>query len=263
MAINANVSFYSVVDDLRQIDKILYQYIHSFLEQNALFRCFSSTEEQFLQNPFHLFRRSVWKQKLRSLNRKDLCQWPDFTFTNPQLQKDWQEQLFSSWQGMLKSWPTSVFYLPEGITFSKQSFQAFLCALVAWEEEQIQEGFCPRIQLFLSQTGLDDESAESLAQALNRLQTVSHLDLKQNQISSKGARALSKALKASASLEVLDLHGNPICEKGSESLASMLLNNRSLKFLSLNTESITAQVAKIFEAVRAENSVIEELDIWR
>lgn len=263
MAIDASICFYQVFEDLKQIDKTLYQYIHSFLAQNSFWDCLSPIRKDCLENPFHLFRRSVWKQKLCSLNRKDLCQWPDFSFENPQLQQDWQEQLFQSWKGMLKTWPTSVFYLPDGISFSKQSFKAFLRSLVAWEQEQISEGLSPQIRLFLSKTGLDDDDILSLVEALQSLETMTHLDLRQNKIGSRGAIALSGFLENSHSLEVLDLYGNPICERGAHSLADALKDNRSLKFLSLSTEAVSSKAAKAFENVRVENFVLEELDIWR
>lgn len=220
-----------------------------------------------VQKEFIGFCQSVWKQKFGACSREELCQavmphhWGSVHFSK--IQKLWWKELALAWEKIISTYPTFVLYFREGAKFSKDSLEAFITALKNCETEEFMNGGSPQISLFLGNNGIDDEGACLLAQAMNSLETLVHLDLKNNQIGERGTIALAEALKENESLKVLDLSANRVSENGGIALAQALEKNVSLKSLSLSTEQVSVKVAKSFEIACSQNTVIENLDIWK
>lgn len=218
-----------------------------------------------LQENFHKFRRTVWRDRLQRLSRKELAQaaldsgWKNDVW---EYYQDWFEELVCAWELMVGRYPTFVLYFEEDCRFTAESLKAFVTALKRLEEKELGSGYVPRISLFLGGNAIDDEGAVILSQAMGSLKTLAHLDLKNNQIGEKGVKALAQSLHYSDDIKVLDLSRNAIPESAVLDLAKALGVNRSLKCLSLSTDCVSVRAAKAFEMYSKENQVLEHLDIW-
>ena len=110
-------------------------------------------------------------------------------------------------------------------------------------------------------SGIDDEGAKLLADALQQNRTLTSLNLAGNQIGDEGAKALAEALTQNRTLTSLSLGANNIGAEGVKALADALKQNRTLTNLDLGANNIGAEGAKEMAGALQQNRTLTSLDL--
>ena len=110
-------------------------------------------------------------------------------------------------------------------------------------------------------TGISDDGAVALAQALHHNSTIQELDLSNNSISDAGAVALAQALHHNSTMKELYLSNNSISDAGAVALAQALHHNSTMKELYLSNNSISDDGAVALSQALHHNSTMKELDL--
>eukprot|EP00041_Stephanoeca_diplocostata_P030353 m.917476 g.917476 ORF g.917476 m.917476 type:complete len:158 (-) comp23738_c0_seq67:223-696(-) len=90
----------------------------------------------------------------------------------------------------------------------------------------------------LNSCGITPVGCVALASALEKIQSVTRVELEQNAVGDEGARALAKMLTANTSITALNVGCNTIGDVGATALADALLVNTTLTAVAVNNNAI-------------------------
>ena len=110
-------------------------------------------------------------------------------------------------------------------------------------------------------TGISDDGAVALAQALHQNSALWKLELCNNSISDVGALALAQVLHHNSNMTKLDLSNNSIGIAGAEALAHLFNHNSTLKDLNLSNNNVSNAGAVALAQTLHQNSSLKELNL--
>ncbi|KAL7556295.1 hypothetical protein ACA910_017416 [Epithemia clementina (nom. ined.)] len=117
--------------------------------------------------------------------------------------------------------------------------------------------------LFLSEeTNMDDETAVSLAEALQNNPSWKKLDLRSSQIGKTGWQALSLALHSNTVWEKLSLYGTVMDDEAATALFAALQPNKTWKELNLSGLKISMDEAKVLAGAWTVNTSWSRLNLY-
>lgn len=116
-------------------------------------------------------------------------------------------------------------------------------------------------RLVMYNTGIRDDGAVSLAEALCQSTTLLVLELSENAIGNPGASGLADALKVNRSVTDLGLSVNLIGDEGATALAACLQLNNAIRTLTLDYNAIRDNGALCLAASIGKNSSLTAVDL--
>ncbi|CAF1597528.1 unnamed protein product [Adineta ricciae] len=115
--------------------------------------------------------------------------------------------------------------------------------------------------LHLSGTGIGDEGAQRIADALQTNTALTTLDLSWNEIRDEGAQQIADALRTNTTLTTLNLSRNAISDIGAQCIADALQRNTALTTLDLSWNKIRVEGAQDIADALQTNTALTTLNL--